>query len=72
MYSPCSGLTLNQEAGQTVNIPIPYAQDTDTACKPAITNVVTDANFNITSNKFNILHMQTLSKIVLILIDTQD
>jgi len=54
MYSPCSGLPLNEEAGQTVNIPIPYAQDTDTTFKPAITNVVYDDNFNITYNKFNI------------------
>jgi hypothetical protein len=45
MYSPCSGLTLNQEARQTVNIPIPYAQDTNTACKPAITNVINYVNF---------------------------
>jgi len=54
MYSPCSGLPLNEEAGQTVNIPITYAQDTDTACKPAIPNVVYDDNFNIIYNKFNI------------------
>jgi hypothetical protein len=72
MYSPRSGLTLNEEAGQTANIPIPYAQDTNTACKPAIKNVVNDANFNVTSNKLNILHMQTLSKKILFLTDTQD
>jgi hypothetical protein len=72
MYSPRSGFTLNQAAGQTVNIPILYVQDTDTACKPAITNVVNDANFNVISNKFNILHTQTLSNTILILTDTPD
>jgi hypothetical protein len=72
MYSPRSGLTLNQEVGQTVSIPIPYAQDTDTACKPAITNVVNDTNFSVTPNKLNILHTKTVSKIILILTDTQE
>ena len=72
MYSPCSGLTLNKVAGHIVNIPKPYAQDTDTASKPAISNVVNDANFNITYNKFNIPHTQTSSKTILILTDTQD
>jgi hypothetical protein len=55
---------------ETVNIPIPYTQDTCTACKPTITYVVNDANFNVIFNNFNLLHTQKLNKTILILIDT--